>query len=118
MIPEDQLRPLIERLAEKSRTNHVFWRKIGAPSQSAYEVAIEDIRLQVLFEESRGRGEVRFWEGDRNIGIYSVQQDQSPASDFELVSELHQQARRCVVGWDNVVARIHKALEGDGLVGL
>ena len=126
MIPENQLKPILEELLARSRQDKVRWATESLPTptvlesaEAGYSVNISGIRLALLRNTSI-IGPDRFVlivtdDGGRQIHHNSIYDGDDAYPFYE---ELFAEANRRVTGWDKVLGTLKRSLESGEVIGV
>lgn len=118
MITDDKMRDIATKLLEKSQRNEVSWEPARGGSRHFYQVSLPSTNVTVGFISPNA-------EADRYV--VSVSHDNEPikgwqvteeeANDWQLLSQLHDEASRAVLGWDKALEEIEQAVSREGVIG-
>jgi len=118
MIPDD-VRPILVQLLERSRKREVEWSSTSVMSRrhGDYVVLFANSSL-VIKDDDDGRIEGRILNsrGDIALTFYASYRD-ADDHDYDLLFELVDLARRKVLGADESLAEIRRAIETQVRVG-
>jgi hypothetical protein len=119
MIPDD-VRPVVQQLLDRSRKREVEWlpSSVTAHRRGDFIVLFPSSTFVLWQDENEDRIEASILNsrGDTALSFWASYRDDL-RSDYDLLNELFELARRRVLGADESIADIRDALASPGRIG-
>ncbi len=120
MIPTDKFKQLFQRLLERSRKGQVEWLQ-DRTSTYSFNVQLPESLMRI--QRISPRTDPDYFQLDLynkdGVRILSQIADESETDNdwLPLLSQLYEEAFRCVTGWDKVLADLEAAVASESHVG-
>ena len=117
MVPRDVLTALLRQLLDKSKHKKVHWQ-LYAQQGNEYIVFISDrVSLEISHCANANAEDNASVIVQRDAVTIATMQCLETDEDYPLLKSLYDEAERYVTGWDDAIAELKAALEGDDIIG-